>query len=122
MAEAFLRKHGMHPEQTDLLVLCENFFSEMTNGLEGAPSNLLMLPTYLSCEARQAQDSVAAVIDAGGTHARVARVRFYGHSEIPGPQTPLLEQLETFPMPGSQGQVSREAFFEAFAEKLVPLV
>ena len=122
MAEAFLRRHGMHPEQTDLLVLCENFFSEMTNGLEGAPSNLLMLPTYLSCEARQAQDSVAAVIDAGGTHARVARVRFYGHSEIPGPKTPLLEQLETFPMPGSQGQVSREAFFEAFAEKLVPLL
>lgn len=115
MVTTFLRRHGMAPEQVDLLQTCRRFQAEMTAGLAQAPSSLLMLPTYLTCEGALPQNVPVAVIDAGGTNARVAKLTFTAD----GPQT---EAASVFPMPGSLEEISREEFFHRFSEALLPFI
>ncbi len=115
MVTEFLTRHGMDPDQVDLSAACLAFQQAMAAGLAGRPSSILMLPTYLTHEGPLPQGVPVAVIDAGGTNARVARVTF-------APAGPLVEGLEVFPMPGTLGEVSREEFFDQFARRLLPLL
>jgi len=113
MMHDFLLRNGMAPEQVDVPLTCERFLGEMSAGLAEAPSSLLMLPTYLTYEGQLPQDLPVAVIDAGGTNARVAKVTITSGG-------PVIEHLEVFPMPGSLEEISRKEFSRRFAEKLLP--
>lgn len=115
MLSSFLARHGMAPEQVDLARTCDGFLSEMTAGLAQAPSSILMLPTYLSHDGPLPLHVPVAVIDAGGTNARVAKVTLTEDG-------PLIQHLEVFPMPGSLSEVSREEFFHIFSQKLLPFI
>ena len=113
MIRDFLQHHGMLPEQIDVPLTCERFLGEMSAGLAGTHSSLLMLPTYLSGEGILPLNLPVAVIDAGGTNARVAKVTMTESG-------PLVEHARVFPMPGSLAEISREDFFRIFAEQLLP--
>lgn len=112
---SFLTRHGMSPLQVDIPLTCERFLGDMTAGLAGAPSSLLMLPTYLTHEGPLPLHVPVAVIDVGGTNARVAKVTFTE-------EAPLVEALAEFPMPGSREPISCDAFFDILAEKLLVFV
>lgn len=115
MTHDFLTRHGMAAEQVELPSLCRRFQEEMDAGLAGKPSTILMLPTYLSVDGTLPRNEPVAVIDAGGTNARVAKVTFtHGGATV--------ENSTVFPVPGSRGEVTREGFVDAFAEALSPFV
>lgn len=115
MVMDFLRRTGMAPDQVDIPLTCQQFLEEMEAGLTGKPSTLLMLPTYLTAHGPLPTDVPVAVIDAGGTNARVAKITFTKE----GPQ---MENLTVFPIPGSRGTVTSEGFLDAFAARLLPFV
>ena len=115
MIHDFLRRRGMSPEQVDLEETCRRFYDDMTAGLAGKPASIFMLPTYLTHEGDLPKDTPVAVIDAGGTNARVARV-------VMTDAGPSVEAHTVFPMPGSLQEVSREDFFNRFADALLPII
>ena len=115
MVHDFLVRHGMAPEQIDVPLTCERFLGEMSAGLAHAPSSILMLPTYLTHEGPLPLHVPVAVIDAGGTNARVAKVTM-------DPEGAKIENLDLFPMPGSRAPVDRGGFFRLFAQRLLPFV
>lgn len=115
MIHRFLHRHGMAPEQVDVPLTCERFLGEMAAGLAKAPSSILMLPTYLTHEGPLPHDLPVAAIDAGGTNARVAKVTMTADG-------PAIDCLNIFPMPGSKGEITKESFFDTFAQKLFPFV
>ena len=115
MISSFLKRHGMAPEQVDLSHTCQLFIDEMTAGLAKAPSSILMLPTYLTHEGPLPLNVPVAVIDAGGTNARVAKLTLTDA----GPQ---IEHLDIFPMPGSLAEISKEDFFDIFSHELLPFI
>lgn len=115
MIHTFLAHHSMAPEQVDIPLLCERFLVEMTAGLAKAPSSILMLPTYLTHEGPLPYHVPVAVIDAGGTNARVGKVTLTESG-------PRIDHLDIFPMPGSLETIDREGFFDIFSEKLLPFI
>lgn len=115
MTRDFLVRHGMAPEQVDVPLTCERFLGEMSAGLARSPSSILMLPTYLTHEGALPRDIPVAVIDAGGTNARVAKLTMTQAG-------PSIEGLDIFPMPGSKGEVGRQEFFDLLAHRLLPFV
>jgi hexokinase len=105
----------MHPEQIDIEACARAFAEEMGRGLSGAPSSLLMLPTYLSPEGRPKDGETAIAVDIGGTNLRVALTAY---------RSGRLEVLwsDVSPVPGSRGTVTKDAFFAAIADKLTPVI
>lgn len=112
--DKFLRDIYMHPEQTDIYAVTESFLSEMDKGLNGEPSSLAMIPTYVSAGGTAPDNVPVIAIDAGGTNFRVGLVTF----EKGYPVTSRLKKSE---MPGSRGEVTSDEFFEGIAEKILPL-
>ena len=115
MIQEFLVRRGMSPQQVDLAATCRRFLDDMTSGLAGEPASMLMLPTYLTHEGKLPRNLPVAVIDAGGTNARVARV-------VMTDSGPVVEAHTVFPMPGSLHEISREEFYELFADALLPII
>lgn len=113
--DRFLRETGMHWEAIDLERGCDRFVEEMRRGLEGRESSLLMLPTYLQAEGKPPWDKEILVMDAGGTHFRVAMVSFQEEG-------PTVSGFHKYPMPGTRGRVSASAFFDAIAEGMMPVI
>lgn len=110
----FLISIDMHSEQTEMEQLVKRFMDEMSAGLMGEPSSLLMIPSYFAPPEEFPQSGSAIAIDAGGTNLRTALVRFVdGRCEI--------FQYNSSPMPGSRGSISSEEFFAAIAEIILPL-
>jgi len=115
MLQDFLCRHGMSPDQVDVAAVCQRFYDDMTSGLAGQPASMLMLPTYLTHEGELPKNLPVAVIDAGGTNARVARV-------VMTASGPVVEAHTVFPMPGSLHEISRQEFFDTFADALLPII
>lgn len=110
--EDFLWKAGVHPEEVNLERTTRAFLHEMESGLTGAPSSLLMIPSYIGdCFSPEPGECVAAV-DAGGTNLRVSKVRFTQGVRC------VVEDTRKMPMPGSRGPVEAEEFFGQLAEYL----
>ena len=105
----------MHYRGIDMRRYCDIFLGEMRRGLEGKPSSLEMIPTYI--EAGHALPSGQRVIalDAGGTNLRVAVVSFEASGK------PLVEDLSRYRMPGSDGEIGKEEFFRALAGFVKPV-
>ncbi len=96
--------------------LCtERFLREMEDALDGRPSSLAMIKSWLKKPKRLPSAASAGAIDAGGTNLRIASVVFPGN----GPAR--IRGCETSPLPGTRGEVSADAFFGAIAEKAAKL-
>ena len=115
-ADTFLFSHGVHPEQVDMDLLCSRFLAEMNEGLQGAPSSLSMLPSFISVDEEIPADEPVIVFDAGGTNFRACLVEFDGE------KNPRISGFVKHPMPGSRGKVSRDEFFARMAEYARPLL
>ena len=107
----FLRSYKMDPEQYNIDEGCTLFLKEMTNGLNGTKSSLMMIPTYIDTEASIPTEKPVIVLDAGGTNFRVATVEFDKNS------VPTITKYKKFPMPGTgnEGEVGRVEFFDRIA-------
>ena len=78
----FLRKYDAAPDQLDTQALTDALLAAMQRGLRGEPGGLPMLPAYLAPGKHlpDTEGKRVAVVDAGGTHFRVATVRYeFGH-------------------------------------------
>ena len=114
---AFLRKYDAAPDQLDTQALTDALLAAMQRGLRGEPGGLPMLPTYLAPGKHlpDTEGKRVAVVDAGGTHFRVATVRYeFGH--------PILENERKLPMPGTDGAADWADFIRLTADALAPLL
>ena len=110
----FLREISMHPDQTDIQFGMEACILEMKKGLDGTNSSIKMIPTYISSNGTPPNGVPTITVDAGGTNLRIALVTF---SE----GRPVISDMNVYPIPGSMGEISADAFFNEIAEKILPL-
>jgi hexokinase len=113
---AFLKKNGLDVEGIDREALLAKFEEEMSAGLAGKPSSLMMIPSFVSIDKPVKTDTPVVVLDAGGTNLRAAVVKINaaGQAEIGA--------FSKRPMPGTQGEVSASEFYDAFADFLMPII
>ena len=114
MVQDFLKKIDLHPKNTDIDQTAALIEEEMLKGLSGEPSSLRMLPTYISAEGAPPENTPVIAIDAGGTNLRTGLVTFKNGA-------PELSCFSKTPVPGSQGEITADEFFDAIAEKILPL-
>ena len=112
--EEFLNSINMHPHQTDMELFIKNIRTEMERGLEGKPSSLKMIPSYIGAHGEIRLNEPVIAIDAGGTNMRTGLVSFTEAGL-------KLEHFKKCPMPGSGGEISVDRFFSIIAEKILPL-
>lgn len=114
--EAFLKRHGLSMREIDIPTLLRDFENEMTAGLAGKTSSLPMIPAYLSTGKPVPVDKPVIVIDAGGTHLRVGLVTFNAQG------VPQISRFTKRRMPGSEGLVSADTFYDTLVRCLEPVV
>ncbi len=107
--QQFIEKHKLHASAISIQKIVDDFHVEMSNGLQGKPGSLRMIPTYIEADNEFAKELPVLAIDAGGTNFRVARVQVSskGKLEISGTQN--------FRMPGIEKEVSKKEFFNIIA-------
>lgn len=115
-AEEFLKRHGLTVDGIDREGLLKNFAVQMADGLAGRKSSLMMIPSFVSPDNPVKTGTPVVVLDAGGTNLRAAVV------QISAEGRPEIGSFFKRPMPGSQGPLSADAFYDAFAEFLMPVV
>jgi hexokinase len=105
----FLEEHGLRTEDINIQNIVDSFLSEMSKGLEGKNSSLRMIPTYIEADNHFQVEHPVLAIDAGGTNFRAAlvKVNIGGKLEI----TDLVNDK----MPGLEGEISKEEFFNTIA-------
>jgi len=112
----FARSYGFHYDMCDPLVLVRDVRIEMERGLQGKPSPLAMIPSYLRPVSQVPAGKMVIALDAGGTNFRAARVRFTEDGK------PQAEGTRKAAMPGTKGYVSAAEFFKQIADLTEPLL
>jgi len=115
IAGEFLEAHGFRFGELDPEALVSDMEREMTRGLDGSDSSLPMLPTYIGVDRPVPPRRPVIAVDAGGTNLRSATVSFNEGG------TPVIEGFSKQAMPGTDGELDRDGFFEEFARFLAPL-
>lgn len=114
--DKFLRKYEMHYESINISSLSRAIIEEMEKGLRGEAASLDMIPTYISLTEGIPLNEPVIVIDAGGTNFRVALVTF-GQEGYP-----QIDYSETWPMPGSRGEIDKAEFYKRVVLYLQPVI
>ena len=114
--DLFIQAEGLDAAGLPVDLILSDFRAEMEAGLAGRASSLAMIPTYISVDVPVPPYKPVIALDAGGTHLRIAQVEFdeSGNADI--------SHFSRHRMPGSEGELAREAFFARFVELLQPLV
>jgi len=112
--DAFLRRNRLDPGRTDLAAAPTMFLRELALGLEGKPSSLPMIPTYIETALEVPRGQKVIALDAGGTNLRVALVGFDEKG------APVVEGLARHRMPGVNQAIGRDEFFRALASYVLP--
>lgn len=107
----FLTSHHAAPEQINGPECLSRLLEDMELGLSGR-GNIPMLPSYLSPAIPVPSGGQCCVLDAGGTNLRTALAVFDKKGNC------RLDHLTKQPMPGTQGELSFGAFYEALAAPL----
>ncbi len=111
----FLADHELDAAAIDPEVVLEDFLDEMTRGLEGRPSSLAMIPTFITVDKPVPPRRPVIAVDAGGTNLRVARVVFDENG------SPAIDHYSNYEMPGLRREVGKDEFFDLFARYLEPV-
>ena len=114
-AKEFIARHGMAPEAVDPAVSAELMRQDMERGLNGLPSSLPMIPTYIKSEGEIPYGEPVVVIDAGGTNYRCALASFDENGCH-------LEQLKKQKMPGIDKSATWEEFISFIADSIAPML
>lgn len=112
----FLRERGIVLESIDMNEYCNIFLEEMKEGLRGKQSSLQMIPTFIEVGREIPLNERAIVLDAGGTHVRVAIVYFNSNGY------PVIKHFSKHPMPGLEHEVGKEEFFQTFIRYIAEIV
>lgn len=113
--EEFLKKYRMNPDTIDIDKECRKFIAEMDRGLK-SESSLKMLLSYVSGQGEIPINERVIVMDAGGTNFRVATVYFNEDNKA------VIENFTQHPMPGSQGEITSDEFYDMVSEYLRPVI
>ena len=112
----FLKENGLDVEEIDRAALLASFIEEMDAGLAGKHSSLMMIPSFITIDKSVKTDKPVVVLDAGGTNLRAAVVT------IDASGNASIGSFFKRPMPGTREELSAEAFYEAFADFLMPII
>jgi hexokinase len=112
----FARYYGFHYDNIDHEALIRDFCLDMRRGLAGLPSGQPMIPSYLRPVSSCPPGKEVIALDAGGTNLRAARVRFDAEGKA------HIKDAKRYPMPGTQGRLSADEFFDKLAEVTAPLL
>jgi hexokinase len=115
-ATGFLKDHGLEVEGIDRLALLAAFQEEMEAGLAGKSSSLMMIPSFITINKPVKTQTPVVVLDAGGTNLRTAVVTIDAQGKA------AIGSFLKRPMPGTDGELSAEAFYAAFADFLMPVI
>ncbi|MFA6631971.1 MAG: hexokinase [Kiritimatiellia bacterium] len=114
--ELFLKEKGLDVDGIDREALLSAFAEEMAAGLAGSPSSLMMIPSFISIDRPVKTGEPVVVLDAGGTNLRAAVVTIDASGRA------SIGSFAKRAMPGTQGELDAEAFFDAFADFLLPVI
>jgi hexokinase len=114
--DSFLRRSRLDPSRLDFPAACTAFLDELARGLDGRPSSLPMIPTYIETARDLPRGQRVIALDAGGTNLRVALVSFSPEG------APVVENLARHSMPGVDQPIGRDEFFRALASFVLPFV
>lgn len=125
--QAFLQKYDLDADKVDLSAELEHFLLSMSLGLlpeqeadqkaqERGVMPLAMLPTFIDIENKVPFEKPCIVLDAGGTNFRVAVLTMHSDRE------PEITNYEVYPMPGSDGELSKLEFYDKIVEFLRPVI
>ncbi len=112
----FLESHGLYYADIDRQEVVRNLLQDMENGLSGKQSSLRMIPTYIQAGVDIPPHEPVIVIDAGGTHLRVAQVIF--DEKL----SPHILDFKQHPMPGTKGKVNKKEFFSLLAQHIADII
>jgi hexokinase len=112
--ERFMEINRIPASRIDFPRLCQSFRQEMTRGLEGRPSSLPMIPTFIETSREVPRGEKVIALDAGGTNLRVAVVSFDASGK------PVIEDLVRHRMPGVDGELGKDEFFRLMAGFVLP--
>jgi hexokinase len=113
--QRFLSSHHLDAAAIDAETVLKDFLEEMTRGLEGHKSSLVMIPTFITIDKPVPAGRPVIAVDAGGTNLRVARVVFDNRG------APTIDNYSNYEMPGIQREVGKDEFFDLFARYLMPV-
>ncbi|MDR1970340.1 MAG: hexokinase [Treponema sp.] len=112
----FARYYGFHYGSLDPVSLMRDVLNHMERGLKGQSSSLPMIPSYISPVSHVAPGKTVVALDAGGTNLRASLVHFDERGKAASGET------QKVPMPGTQGRLSAEQFFDQIAAVTAPLL
>jgi hexokinase len=112
--DRFMAANRIHPSRIDFPRLCDAFLLEMRRGLEGRPSSLPMIPTFIETAREVPRGEKVIALDAGGTNLRVAVVSFDPAGK------PVIEDLARHRMPGVDEELGKDEFFRLMAGFVLP--
>lgn len=115
-AKGFLAHAGLAADQNAIVDLADDFIRQMELGLstDPSPSSLEMLPTYLGLDMDLEPFDPVIVMDAGGTNFRICLVHFDNEGDH------HISEFKTCLMPGVEREVSKDEFYDFFAQALLP--
>ncbi|MDR3191989.1 MAG: hexokinase [Treponema sp.] len=112
----FAHYYGFHYDNLDPVSLMKDVLRHMERGLHAQPSSLPMIPSYISPVSHVPPGKTVLALDAGGTNLRASLVRFGDNGKA------VAEGTVKIPMPGTQGRIGAEEFFDQIAGLTAPLL
>jgi hexokinase len=112
----FAHFYGFHYNNINPQALVREVLIEMERGLAGSSSSLPMIPSYITPVTRISAGKTVLALDAGGTNLRTSLVYFNENGEA------VAQGTKKTPMPGTNGQLSANEFFNAIADAAIPLL
>ena len=115
-ALSFLQQAQFEKGGSNSSPLLDEFVQQMDFGLKGNAQSLAMLPAHISPHDKILLNKPVIVLDAGGTHLRVALARFTSTGNI--------EFLHSskFPMPGRDKEISAVEFYDTLCDHLSEII
>jgi len=112
----FARYYGFHYDRINLHAMVKELMIEMERGLAGKSSSLPMIPSYITPVTQIAPGKTVLALDAGGTNLRTSLVHFNENSEA------VAQGTRKTSMPGANGRVSADQFYDKIADAVFPLL
>lgn len=113
MVKDFLLHHGLHASLYNMDKITKEMLGDMEAGLQGKPSSLPMIPSFITLLEDIPVGQPLIVLDAGGTNFRSSLVTFQESGEI------SIEGFQKRPMPGIDREVSADEFYGILADHML---
>jgi hexokinase len=110
--DKYIKDNCLDVTSIDMDSACKLYISEMERKLSNPENKKELLPSYLSADFIVERGKKVAVLDAGGTNLRTALIKINADLSF------TIDKLRNTVMPGSQGKVTKDFFFNKAVEVL----